>query len=347
MRRFQSIQAARALSIADLAPSLHRLKAFENRYVLPSSTLVSDAAKHLLENRLTFALVHDDQVSNSAALAASRGGSVVGMITERNLLRYATHAGDLAFFSGREHGEPTLERWMTPREEMMSVKLDDPLEHAASLLHSGVWRHLPVLDYWGKLHSILDVRDVVEALQSEGSGGKNNVWQGAIASDMLAAKRKRRVLEATEVATSGNGVTWQEQLSTYLLQHAARHTISANKPIEMAAHQAIKERLTFLVATEPGGGKGGTDKVIGLVNERSFVKFCASGVPGVSTSSSHTPTASIMTPLEEVLHVSLTSPASEVLDLFFQKNVRHVPVIDGNTLHGILSARDVLRPLML
>ena len=154
MRRFQSIQAARALSIADLAPSLHRLKAFENRYVLPSSTLVSDAAKHLLENRLTFALVHDDQVSNSAALAASRGGSVVGMITERNLLRYATHAGDLAFFSGREHGEPTLERWMTPREEMMSVKLDDPLEHAASLLHSGVWRHLPVLDYWGKLHSV-------------------------------------------------------------------------------------------------------------------------------------------------------------------------------------------------
>lgn len=50
--------------------------------------------------------------------------------------------------------------------------------------------------------------------------------------------------------------------------------------------------------------------------------------------------------LAQVLHVSLTAPAQEVIDQFFAHNVRHLPVIDRSKLSGVLSARDVLRPLL-
>ena len=45
----------------------------------------------------------------------------------------------------------------------------------------------------------------------------------------------------------------------------------------------------------------------------------------------------------------LTAPQShfcQVVDLFFAHNVRHVPVIDGGTLMGVISARDMLRGLL-
>ena len=59
------------------------------------------------------------------------------------------------------------------------------------------------------------------------------------------------------------------------------------------------------------------------------------------------PVSSVMTPWESVLHVSLTDPASKVIDLFFNKNVRHLPVIDNRAhLAGIISVRDLLRPLI-
>ena len=53
-----------------------------------------------------------------------------------------------------------------------------------------------------------------------------------------------------------------------------------------------------------------------------------------------------MTPLAEVISVSLSAPVSQVVDVFFNHNVRHVPVIDGETLSGVLSWRDLLRALM-
>lgn len=334
-RRCLGLSARRCLStssgktIADMAPALERLKLAEARYVLPAVTPMSTAARHLITERLTFALVEAD-------------GGAVGLLNERNLLRYAMHAGDLAFFSGREKGEPTIDQWMTSKDEMLSVRLDDTLEHAASLLFSrGIWRHLPVLDYWNRLHSIIDLRDVVTQL----IGQDTAAWKGKQASDLLGVKRRQRLDQARQEWEQTAEGDWREQLQMYLLRHAATHTVSANKSVEHAARQALDARLTFLVAVEPGSGEPeDKQRVVGLVNERSFLSFCAAGVPG-STAPAHTPVSSIMTPLSDVLHVSLSTPAHEVIDLFFSRNVRHVPVIDGGRLQGVLSARDVLRGL--
>lgn len=53
-----------------------------------------------------------------------------------------------------------------------------------------------------------------------------------------------------------------------------------------------------------------------------------------------------MTPLEKVEHVSITDTVSTCVDKLFARNVRHLPVIDGEHLFGVVSLRDILLPLL-
>ena len=41
-----------------------------------------------------------------------------------------------------------------PADRALTVRLDDTLEHAVSLVRRGIWRHLPVVDYYGRLKTI-------------------------------------------------------------------------------------------------------------------------------------------------------------------------------------------------
>lgn len=334
VRRFSS--ASGAPKIGYLVDSLERLKPAEQRFTLASSTPISAAAQHLLEQRLTFSLIVDDVTSGDSQRHHTQkltSSAVVGMLTERDILRYTTQAGSLAFFSGREHGSPAVSKWMTPFDSMLSVRLDDEIDQALSTIHTGIWRHLPVLDHWNRLHSILDVRDVLmHSIQDAGDGG---AWHGSSAADILATKRKSRI-----GAAAPDGTNWPDALAEYLLAHAKRHTISSRVSVEKAAKQMQQEQLTFLVVCE---AKEKGEKVVGLVNERSFLAFCTdSHVDGGAA-----PVGSLMTPLEETLTVNLTDPASHVISTFFNNNVRHLPVVDGRErLVGIISMRDLLRPLL-
>ena len=223
--------AAAEMSIADLAPSLHRLKSCPSQTLtLETTTTLRAAAQHLMDNRLTFAMVLDED------------RTVAGVLTERDLLRFATRLGDLQFFRPSTTEHRTSE-WMTPLSEMLSVRLDHSLAHALAMTESGIWRQLPVLDYWDKLHSILDIRDVVEHV-CDGIPG----WKGKSVSDILSAKRLGRVLDD---AVADPASTWPRQLERYLLSNAGRHMVPTSATIESAAKQIQKERLTFLVVVRP------------------------------------------------------------------------------------------------
>jgi len=144
-RRLSTRLSTSQKTIGDLAPTLHRLKSVGgsgSRHVLPASASVGAAAHHLLSERLSFSLIlRSDE-------------SLLGMVTERDLLRYATQAGDL---SGRTSSprayrvskplpsKPAVVEWMTPEDRALTVRLDDTLEHAVSLVRRGIWRHLPVV----------------------------------------------------------------------------------------------------------------------------------------------------------------------------------------------------------
>jgi len=323
-------------TIATLAPQLHHLKLSEQRFTLLDSTPVSAAARHLLDSRLTFALVVDE--SNAA----------VGLASEHRFMEYVTHAGMGSFFKqGATTEEPTIAEWMTRVDDMLFVKLDDEIEHAAQLFanvgDAGTFRHLPVLDYWGKLHSVLDVRDVIT--HAIGNELGMAAWKGKTVADVLGEKRK---LSVAGGAADAPDLPWRDQLEAYLLDHARSHTISARRSVEEAAKQMLQTRLTFLVVIEPGLERK-DDRVLGLVNERSFLPFCASGAATNAGAKApvHRAVMTVMTPLAELLSVSLTDPIEAAIDTFYAHNVRHVPVIDKKgRLAGIVSARDLLRPLL-
>eukprot|EP00325_Prymnesiales_sp_UTEX-LB-985_P023517 CAMPEP_0174737396 /NCGR_PEP_ID=MMETSP1094-20130205/68264_1 /TAXON_ID=156173 /ORGANISM="Chrysochromulina brevifilum, Strain UTEX LB 985" /LENGTH=271 /DNA_ID=CAMNT_0015940621 /DNA_START=150 /DNA_END=965 /DNA_ORIENTATION=- len=257
--------------------------------------------------------------------------TTIGMATERNLLSYAIDAG-------AQWNAPTLEAWMTPKHDMLTVRLDDSIGKAASMLiHNGIFRHLPVLDNLDRLHSILDVRDVV--LQVVGKDQGLAGWQGKAVSDVLGAKRRQRVEAAP-------GSSWPEQLEAYLLTHARKHTISSMASVKAAAKQMRDERLTFLVITEIGHEVIGA-RVVGLVNERSFLSFCAAHDSSrAPRTPDHSPVATVMTPLSDLVSCSITDTAESVVEKFFNNNMRHIPVIDRGQLVGIISVRDMLRPLL-
>jgi len=332
------LSTAPAAHIGDLAEmgALHRLKLADegSPFLLPEKTSTAAAAQHLLSHRLTFALIEDE---------AER--TVVGMVTERDLLRYAMHAGDLAFFSMQGGEQRLVRRWMTPKEKMLSVRLDDRIDAAAQLVGSKIWRHLPVLDYWGRLHSILDLRDVVAQVVGEEEGKR--YWKGKIAADVLGAKRRRNLEAASAWESGDDAEVWQEQLSAYLLAHAKVHTVPAHQSVEHAARLMLERKLTFLVIVDGHPGQEG--RAVGLVHERSFLTFLAQGAPWAAQlgeTRGLLPISDLMTPLDELLKCSVTDPADAVIDIFFANNVRHLPVIDHGRLLGIISARDLLRPLM-
>ena len=230
-RRGLSEPASARMTIAELAPSLLHLKSSPSQTLtLAEATPLRDAAQHLMDNRLTFAMV------------LNRGKEVVGMLTERDVLRFATRLGDLQFFRPSTEEYPVSE-WMTPVSEMLSVRLDHSLEYALGLVKSKIWRQLPVLDYWDQLHSVLDIRDVVVHI-SDGIPG----WKGKAVSDILAAKRMDKLLDE---AIARPKATWHDQLEHYLLSHAGRHTVPTSATIESAAKQIQREKLTFLVVVNP------------------------------------------------------------------------------------------------
>jgi CBS domain-containing protein len=80
------------------------------------------------------------------------GGTIVGILTERDVLRAAAGRGDLS-------AEP-LRNWMT--EDPVTAPPDQDSEDAAETMLAGGFRHLPVVED-GKLIGIVSLRDLLGA----------------------------------------------------------------------------------------------------------------------------------------------------------------------------------------
>jgi CBS domain-containing protein len=83
------------------------------------------------------------------AVLVLEGGRLVGILTERDMLR--------AVATGHEPDEPVGE-WMTHHPE--TIESSDTTEHAGVLMIHGGFRHLPVVDD-DTLVGILSLRDLM------------------------------------------------------------------------------------------------------------------------------------------------------------------------------------------
>ena len=82
------------------------------------------------------------------------------------------------------------------------------------------------------------------------------------------------------------------------------------------------------------------DKISGIISERD----CVRKMDIVGRSARETRVVAIMT--EKVMYVEAAQPLEEVMALMIDKNIRHMPVMDGPKLLGVLSIRDVLKEVI-
>ena len=80
--------------------------------------------------------------------------------------------------------------------------------------------------------------------------------------------------------------------------------------------------------------------LVGIVSERDYIRKVI--VKG--RSSNDTPVTEIMT--KQVLTVSPSNSVTECMRIMTERRVRHLPVLEGTKLIGILSMRDVVNWLM-
>ena len=106
-------------------------------YIAGPDTSVAEVAKSMVKRRLGSVLV-------------CRSDVLLGIFTERDVLRAAAAAADLA--------TSPLSSWMTKDPETATPDLD--AEEAAEIMLSRGFRHLPVLD-GNRVAGIVSLRDVL------------------------------------------------------------------------------------------------------------------------------------------------------------------------------------------
>ncbi len=82
------------------------------------------------------------------------------------------------------------------------------------------------------------------------------------------------------------------------------------------------------------------NKVEGILSERD----CARKVDLAGKTSKNTKVSEIMT--SKVIYVEAGQQLEECMALMINKNIRHLPVFDGQELLGLISVRDVLKEVV-
>jgi CBS domain-containing protein len=82
------------------------------------------------------------------------------------------------------------------------------------------------------------------------------------------------------------------------------------------------------------------ENMAGIVSERD----CVRKVDLTGRNAGDTKIGDIMT--SQVVTVQCDQPLEECMELMIEKNIRHLPVYDGEELVGLLSVRDVLREVV-
>jgi CBS domain-containing protein len=108
-------------------------------FVTAPDAAVSDVAGSMLKGRFGSAIVMD-------------GSMLLGIFTERDVLRTAASGGDLS--SSR------VSDWMTP--DPVTAEPDMDADDAIELMMSNGFRHLPVLE-GGRLAGVVSLRDIVRS----------------------------------------------------------------------------------------------------------------------------------------------------------------------------------------
>ena len=115
--------------------------------------------------------------------------------------------------------------------------------------------------------------------------------------------------------------------------YQAVHTIEPTASVYEAVKLMADKNVGALVVTERG-------KVVGIVSERDYARK----VVLLARSSQDTPLSEIMS--SPVMYVRPDQTSEECMVLMTENRLRHLPVIDGGRLLGIISIGDLVKDII-
>ena len=108
--------------------------------------------------------------------------------------------------------------------------------------------------------------------------------------------------------------------------------------ITILPHQVIRDAVNLMEKHNIGGlvVVNGEGEIQGIITERDLIRYAATDQPTFSA-----PISSIMT--KRVIVGVLQDDIDSVAHTMTEKHFRHLPVVDGNQLVGILTIGDVVK----
>ena len=112
---------------------------------------------------------------------------------------------------------------------------------------------------------------------------------------------------------------------------AAVHTVTAGAPLSEAVQLLNTHKIGAVVVVDAMGG------VAGILSERDIVRRLGSDPAGLLAS----PVRTAMT--AKVITATRAHTVSDLMELMTRHRIRHIPVVEGSKLVGIVSIGDVVK----
>lgn len=110
-------------------------------------------------------------------------------------------------------------------------------------------------------------------------------------------------------------------------------TINENEKIVSAIKIMNEKRIGALVVVEDSGD------IAGIISERDLLMVCVECSPKMMVKEQMTPKSGLYT-------LNSNDSLRTAMEIFTEKNIRHLPVLEKEKLIGIISIRDVVRELL-
>jgi CBS domain-containing protein len=119
------------------------------------------------------------------------------------------------------------------------------------------------------------------------------------------------------------------------LKGAAVFTILPNATLQEVTEELVRRNVGALLVCSRDAQNG--EQVLGIISERDILHVCASGRGPLSTVS----VGEVMS--KQLFTAAPTDSVEDLMGLMTQRRIRHVPVMLGGRLVGLVSIGDVVK----